>query len=81
MLQPSKNPFVDTIAAVITDTRWFFGLLLLTMFGFSMAFYILFRKDQQKEVCWCTGLHRGLMHEWILDQPEGLMKMIIHAIP
>jgi hypothetical protein len=49
-LQPSKNPFVDTLRAVINDVKWFLFLLLLTMWGFCMAFYILFRRDQKKVV-------------------------------
>ena len=50
MLQPSKNPFIDTLRAVINDVKWFLFLLLLTMWGFCMSFYILFRRDQTKEV-------------------------------
>ncbi len=50
MLQPSKNPFIDTLRAVINDVKWFLFLLLLTMWGFCMSFYILFRRDQKKEV-------------------------------
>jgi hypothetical protein len=49
VLQPSKNPFVDTLRAVINDVKWFLFLLLLTMWGFCMSFYILFRRDQKKE--------------------------------
>lgn len=50
VLQPSKNPFIDTLRAVINDVKWFLFLLLLTMWGFCMSFYILFRRDQKKEV-------------------------------
>ncbi len=49
VLQPSKNPFVDTLRAVINDVKWFLFLLMLTMWGFCVSFYILFRRDQKKE--------------------------------
>ena len=32
------------------QTKWFIFLLLLTVYGFAAAFYILFRKDQKPEV-------------------------------
>lgn len=50
VLQPTKNPFMDTLRAVIQDVKWFLFLLVLTVWGFTCAFYILFRKDQQYEV-------------------------------
>lgn len=49
-LQPSKNPFLDTLKAVVIDIRFFLFLLLLTVWGFACAFYILFRRDQSKHV-------------------------------
>ncbi|KAK9918267.1 hypothetical protein WJX75_002730 [Coccomyxa subellipsoidea] len=57
VLQPSKNPFVDTLRAVIDDVKWFLFLLLLllTMWGFCMSFYILFRRDQKKEASGTLG--------------------------
>lgn len=57
MLQPSKNPFIDTLRAVINDVKWFLFLLLLTMWGFCMSFYILFRRDQKKEARLSCSLH------------------------
>jgi len=48
-VQPTKNPFMETLRAVINDVKWFLALLLLTLWGFSCSFYILFRKDQQKQ--------------------------------
>ena len=50
MLQPAKNPFIDTLTVVIEDVKWFLFLLVLTLWGFACAFYILFRHDQQHEV-------------------------------
>jgi len=52
-LQPSKNPFLDTLKAVVIDIRFFLFLLLLTVWGFACAFYILFRRDQSKHVRPC----------------------------
>ena len=42
---------MDTLRAVIQDVKWFLFLLVLTVWGFTCAFYILFRQDQQYEVC------------------------------
>ena len=50
MLQPAQNPFIDTLTVVINDVKWFLFLLVLTLWGFACAFYILFRHDQQHEV-------------------------------
>lgn len=50
VLQPTKNPFMDTLRAVIQDVKWFLFLLVLTVWGFTCSFYILFRQDQQYEV-------------------------------
>mmetsp|Transcript_6515 Transcript_6515/g.18757 ORF Transcript_6515/g.18757 Transcript_6515/m.18757 type:complete len:521 (-) Transcript_6515:416-1978(-) len=47
--QPLKNSFVDTLRAVIRDSSWFILLLLVTLWGFSAAFYILFRSEQGSE--------------------------------
>ena len=55
VLQPTKNPFMDTLRAVIQDVKWFLFLLVLTVWGFTCAFYILFRQDQQYEVCLWPG--------------------------
>ena len=35
MLQPTKNPFIDTLKAVLNDVKWFLFLLLVTMFGWE----------------------------------------------
>ncbi len=42
---------MDTLRAVIADVKWFLLLLVLTVWGFTCSFYILFRRDQQYEVC------------------------------
>ena len=31
----AKNPFIDTLAAVLNDVKWFLFLLLVTMFGWA----------------------------------------------
>lgn len=48
MFQPTKNAFVDTLRSVVADVKWFLLFLVLTMWGFAGAFYILFREDQQQ---------------------------------
>ncbi len=35
---------------MVVDIRFFLFLLLLTVWGFACAFYILFRRDQSKHV-------------------------------
>ena len=47
VFQPTKNAFVDTLRSVVADVKWFLLFLVLTMWGFAGAFYILFREDQQ----------------------------------
>ena len=64
VLQPTKNPFMDTLRAVIQDVKWFLFLLILTVGGFTCAFYILFRKDQQYEVCF--RLATGSCCSWLI---------------
>ena len=52
VFQPTKNAFVDTLRSVVADVKWFLLFLVLTMWGFAGAFYILFREDQQQyQVC------------------------------
>ncbi|KAK9804624.1 hypothetical protein WJX73_000016 [Symbiochloris irregularis] len=46
VLQPTSNPFMETLRSVIMQTKWFIFLLLLTVYGFAAAFYTLFRYDQ-----------------------------------
>ena len=48
VFQPTKNAFVDTLRSVVADVKWFLLFLILTMWGFAGAFYILFREDQQQ---------------------------------
>ena len=48
VFQPTKNAFVDTLRSVVADVKWFLLFLVLTMWGFAGAFYILFREDQQQ---------------------------------
>lgn len=64
VLQPTKNPFMDTLKAVIQDVKWFLFLLVLTVWGFTCAFYILFRQDQQYEVC--SSGKSSLLYLWYL---------------
>ena len=64
MLQPTKNPFMDTLRAVIQDVKWFLFLLVLTVWGFTCAFYILFRQDQQYEVWLRPAAPAGKMCVW-----------------
>lgn len=46
VFQPTKNAFVDTLQSILDDVKWFLLFLVLTMWGFAGAFYILFREDQ-----------------------------------
>ena len=39
---------METLRSVINQVKWFLFLLLLTVWGFACAFYILFRKDQKQ---------------------------------
>ncbi|CAL8463844.1 g3378 [Coccomyxa elongata] len=66
VLQPSKNPFIDTLRAVINDVKWFLFLLLLTMWGFCMSFYILFRRDQKKEQFRTIGSSLVTVFNWLM---------------
>ena len=50
VLQPSQNPFMETLHSVIDQTKWFIFLLLLIVYGFAAAFYTLFRYDQGSDV-------------------------------
>lgn len=43
---PTKTMFVDTLQSVVADLRWFLIFLALTMAGFGMAFYCLYRHDR-----------------------------------
>ncbi|KAL0035205.1 hypothetical protein WJX79_005983 [Trebouxia sp. C0005] len=46
VFQPTKNAFVDTLQSILDDVKWSLLFLVLTMWGFAGAFYILFREDQ-----------------------------------
>ena len=48
VFQPTKNSFVDTLRSVLEDVKWSLMFLVLTIWGFAGAFYILFREDQDK---------------------------------
>ena len=39
---------MDTLRVDVADVKWFLLFLVLTMWGFAGAFYILFREDQQQ---------------------------------
>lgn len=44
--QSMGNSFVNTLAAVVTSVRSFLMLLLITLWGFAGAYYILYRDEQ-----------------------------------
>mmetsp|Transcript_1853 Transcript_1853/g.5429 ORF Transcript_1853/g.5429 Transcript_1853/m.5429 type:complete len:488 (+) Transcript_1853:199-1662(+) len=44
--QQMRNTFLNTVVAVIRDVRWFMLLLLVTLWGFAGAYYILYRDEQ-----------------------------------
>ena len=44
---------METLRSVINQVKWFLFLLLLTVWGFACAFYILFRKDQKQSDVSC----------------------------
>ena len=46
VFQPTKNAFVDALRSVLDDIKWSLMFLVLTMWGFAGAFYILFREEQ-----------------------------------
>ena len=48
VFQPTKNAFVDTLQSILDDVKWSLLFLVLTMWGFAGAFYILFREDQDE---------------------------------
>ncbi len=37
---------MDTLQSILDDVKWSLLFLVLTMWGFAGAFYILFREDQ-----------------------------------
>ena len=53
---------MDTLRAVIQDVKWFLFLLVLTVWGFTCSFYILFRQDQQYEVHSSMQIAAVLLH-------------------
>jgi len=44
----SPVTFLPTCAEVLQDVRWYLAFLGLIVLGYSMAFHVLFRKDQKK---------------------------------
>ncbi|KAI8473618.1 MAG: hypothetical protein J3K34DRAFT_518899 [Monoraphidium minutum] len=46
VFNPTKTTFIDTIRLVMEDMKWFLLFLLMTMVGFGMAFYALYRQDR-----------------------------------
>jgi hypothetical protein len=48
VFNPTKSLFFDTIMAVLADLRWFLMFLGLTLMGFALAFYCLFRFDREQ---------------------------------
>lgn len=68
VFQPTKNAFVDTLRSVVADVKWFLLFLILTMWGFAGAFYILFREDQQQyEVRNATGTCMATLSGLLVD--------------
>lgn len=41
---------MDTLKVVIDDVKWFLLFILLTMFSFALAFYVIFRQEPDKIV-------------------------------
>ncbi len=56
VFQPTKNAFVDTLQSILDDVKWSLLFLVLTMWGFAGAFYILFREDQDEYQVRSTSL-------------------------
>eukprot|EP00775_Hariotina_reticulata_P003763 gene3763-4022_t len=48
VFNPTKNTIIDTIRIVVEDIKWFLLFLTLTMIGFGLAFYSLFRQDRDR---------------------------------
>jgi hypothetical protein len=46
LFPPTRFAFVDDIKAVISDVKWYLVFILLVVFGWAVAFHILFRADQ-----------------------------------
>lgn len=59
MFASAKSSLVDILKVVISDVKWFLIFLLLTLFSFALAFYILYRDDGEdaklvsKQFLWC----------------------------
>lgn len=51
VVQPMGNPFVETIRESFVYVRWFLLLLLLLLWGFAVAFYVLFANDPMLVRC------------------------------
>lgn len=66
---------MDTLRAVIQDVKWFLFLLVLTVWGFTCAFYILFRQDQQYEVCFCL---LNVPHAVAVASYSIAMRFVLH---
>lgn len=54
VFQPTKNGFMDSLQSILDDVKWSLLFLVLTMWGFAGAFYILFREDQADYVEFST---------------------------
>ncbi|GBF90826.1 transient receptor potential channel protein [Raphidocelis subcapitata] len=48
VFNPTKTTFVDTVRLVMDDMKFFLLFLLMTMIGFTMAFYALYRQDRSE---------------------------------
>ncbi|GAB4819760.1 hypothetical protein N2152v2_006806 [Parachlorella kessleri] len=60
VFRPTRFAFLDTIAEVFRDLRWYLVFLLLVMWGFGCAFHIVFRHDQEESEEFDTILHAFL---------------------
>lgn len=46
VFKSTRFAFLETIRDVISEIRYYFVAMLIIMWGFSLSFYILFRRDQ-----------------------------------
>eukprot|EP00884_Botryococcus_braunii_P016377 jgi/Botrbrau1/3422/Bobra.139_1s0003.1 len=61
VLQPTGNPFVETIRESINFVKWFLILLLLLLWGFASGFYVLFGNDPMLQY---HDIGRAMFETW-----------------
>ncbi|WIA29571.1 hypothetical protein OEZ86_012064 [Tetradesmus obliquus] len=54
---PTKTTLVDTVSKILEDLKWFLVFLTLTMLGFALAFYSLYRQDREQFVDFANVWH------------------------